>query len=149
MGRLCYANRVGSRYDFVRAPGSAVALEGFEYQPSWAWPPDAEPHVRELLAQSEWWKLKPKTSGEDIMRQVNGAHVLQLEGARRQVFVIRDTSAGARLVLRPPWKMTGVLKDVMTGASIGVLHYDGPLNERWELALPADAKLLLLSLWPS
>jgi hypothetical protein len=148
-GTLCYANRDGARYRFVRAPGSPLALEGFLYQPRFVWPAEAVPHVRELLMQSQWWTLEPKTRGEDVLREAHDVRVRELEGPRRLFFILRDAGPEARITLRPPWKMLGVLTDGMTGATIRTLQFDEEPFSRWELEVPAQSRLLLISLWAS
>jgi hypothetical protein len=148
-GVLCYANRVGAHYDFAPAPGSRVQLEGFEYQPGLAWPPGAEGHVRDLLTQSSWWNLDVNVNGGSMLRQFNGVRVMELEGPRRNVYVLRELQSGARLVFRPRSKMIGVLSDGMTGDTLATVHFDGEPLEQWRLDLPASSPLLLLSLWPS
>ncbi len=148
-GALCYANLVGMRYQFARAPGSAVQLEGFTYQPVMAWPPEAESHVRDLLSQSQWWTLKPKAGGGSMLRQFTSVRVMELEGPRRFVFILRDTRPDARLLFRPRSKLTGVLSDGMTGETLTTVQFDGQPLEQWALYLPPNAPLLILSLWPS
>jgi hypothetical protein len=148
-GVLCYANRVGAHYEFARAPGSRIQLEGFEYQPVWGWPAGAESHVRDLLGQSQWWTLHVKTKGGSILRQSDGVRVMELEGPRRNLFILRAAQQGAWLMLRPRSKMTGVLGDGLTGANLATVHFDGEPLEQWRLDLPAASPLLMLSLWPS
>jgi hypothetical protein len=146
-GALCYANRVGAHYEFARAPGSPVQREGFVYQPAWAWPPEAESHVRDLLKQSEWWTLKVQM-GYGILRQFNGVRVMELEGPRRNLFILREIRAGARLLFRPRSKMIGVLSNGMTGDTIATVHFDGEPLDQWQIDLP-DLPLVILSLWQS
>jgi hypothetical protein len=148
-GTLCYANRDGQRYRFTRAPGSQIQLEGFFYQPRAVWPAEAAPHIRQLLTQSQWWTLQPKSSGEDILRQANDVRVRELEGPRRLVFILRDAGSDAWIALRPPWKMTGVLVDGMTGETIRTLDFDGEPYSRWQLKLGVQSPILLVSLWAS
>jgi hypothetical protein len=145
-GTLCYANRAGARYEFVRAPGSSIQLKGFVYQKTRVWPHASLNHVRRLLEQAQWWTLRPKVDGQDILRQIVAVHAIELDGTRRVVFILRDADADAEIVLRPPARMTGVLTDAMTGVPVREMTYDGPPLERWEVPVPRG-ELFLLSLW--
>jgi hypothetical protein len=147
-GALCYANRVGTHYEFARAPGSAVHLEGFLYQKDWAWPQESLAHVRRLLMEAQWWTLKPRAGGEDILRQTDGVHAFELEGNGRMLFILRDAGGDARITLRPASRMTGVMSDATSGSVVRLVTYDGAPFERWEIPVPRGA-LYLLSLWES
>lgn len=143
-GRLCYANRDGARYRFELPGGSPAHLEGFTYQPEWAWPAGSEKHVRDVFTRAEWWTLKPRSSG--VLRYSRDVQVFEFEGPRRFLFVLRAPGPNAELMLRLPSRMTGVLTDAETGQSISTMSYDGAPFEPWSVRLPAGFKVLLLSL---
>ena len=144
-GSMCYANRDVAHYQFATPPGGQVVRQGYMYQPDWVWPAQAEPHVRALLGQWEWWNLKPKTQGDDVLRYVRDVHVLELEGLTRVVFVLRHPGADADIGLRLPRPTAGSLIDAMTGQTVSEVHFDGPPFERWDVKLPSEFPLLLLS----
>ena len=144
--RLCYANREGAQYRFVRPRGSAVHLEGFVYHPASAWPPGSEQHVRDVFMREGWWTLTLETSGTDVLRFTRDVHVYQYEGPRRFLFVLQATGPNAEMVLRLPSKMSGSLTDVETGQVVSSMSYDGPPFEPWTVKPPAPFKVLLLSL---
>jgi len=146
-GTLCYANRDGSRYRFARAPGSAIQLTGFQFAADSVWPAGSDAHVRDLLVQAGWPALTPRPSGESAVRLAQGLRVTELSGTDRLVFVIRDVRPGARMVLRLPSTMRGILADGMTGEIADRISYQGPPLELWPVAVPARSRLLLLLLW--
>ena len=145
-GRLCYANREGAEYRFVRPAGSAVHLDGFVYHPESAWPQGSETHVRDVFMRDAWWTLTLKTAGTDVLRFTRDVHVYQYEGAGRFLFVLQATGANPEMVLRLPTKMRGTLTDVETGQVVRALAYDGRPFEAWTITPPAPFKVLLLSL---
>ena len=146
-GALCYANRTGTHFDFVKAPGSPSTQEGFTYQPGAVWPAAALPHVRKLLTDAQWWTLEQKVQGEDIVRETHDVRVLELEGPRRLVLVLRGAGAEAYVALRPPWPMKGLMMDAVTGQTLRSLQFDGEPFSRWQFDLPAGDRLLLVWLW--
>jgi hypothetical protein len=148
-GALCYANRVGSTYQFVRPPGGALALSGFGYESGRAWPRDAEPFVRALFSEWEWWTLRPNMEPDNVLRASNDVRVLELEGPHRWVFVLRHPGPAASMAFRLPGHATGAIVDASTGRTLTQLQYDGEPFERWEVRLPTGFDVLLLSLTPA
>jgi hypothetical protein len=84
-----------------------------------------------------------------MLRQAAGVHVMELDGPRRFLFILRGTRSEARLLFRPRSKLTGVLSDGMTGQTVNAVHFDGEPLDQWRLDLPANSPLLMLALWPS
>jgi hypothetical protein len=143
-GALCYANRDGAGYQFVRAPGSAAHHQGFTAEPRLAWPAASTARVRDLFTRWEWWTMRPNTGGGSVLRENHAVRVMELEGARRHVFVLRQATPGARIALRLPWKATGALIDPMSGQTLRALEFsDEPLS-RWELDVPPGFDVLLM-----
>jgi hypothetical protein len=71
---------------------------------------------------------------------------MELEGPLRNVFILRESGPGARLVFRPRAKMIGVLSDGMTGETLAAVHFEGEPLEQWPIDLPAVSPLLILSM---
>jgi hypothetical protein len=145
-GALCYANRDGKGYRFVRAPGSAVAWAGFIFEPDRVWPAGSEPVVRDLLEQAEWWTLHVRSGEDAALRFARGARVTELHGPSRLVFVLRDVRPDAEIVVRVPSHVRGTLTDAMTRRVITELEYSGPSLAPWRIAVPSGSSLLILTL---
>lgn len=148
-GTLCYANRRGRGYLFVRAPGSTIAQAGFNYAPERAWPAGSEPAVRDVLARNEWWTLTVRSGGDSALRFARDLRVTELQGGGRLVFVLRDIRPGAEMVLRVPSRMRGRLLDAMTGRIVADVSYDGAPLEPWHISVPAGSNLMMLTLLAS
>lgn len=144
-GRLCYANLEGGRYRFARPRGSAVRLEGFAYQPDWAWPAGSEPHVRDAFARAGWSGLALDPD-PGVLRFARDVRVHQFAGPGRLLLVLQAPGPNAEIVLRLPTKMTGVLTDAASGQVVSTMSYDDPPFEAWSVRLPGGYKVLLLSL---
>ncbi|HET7697212.1 MAG TPA: hypothetical protein VFK57_15980 [Vicinamibacterales bacterium] len=145
-GALCYANRDGRRYRFVRAPGSAVAWSGFTFEPDRVWPPGSAPGVRDLLEQAQWWTLNVRSGGDAALRMAHGVRVTELHGPSRLVFILRDIRPDAEIVVRVPSGMRGTLTDASTRRRISEVSYAGPPLEPWRIAVPSGSSLLILTL---
>jgi hypothetical protein len=145
-GALCYANREGRGYHFVRAPGSDVAWAGFAYEPDRAWPADAVAGARDLLDRAEWWTLQARSGDGAALRLARGVRVTELHGPSRLVFILRDIKAGAGIILRVPAGMRGTLVDAVSRLAVADLAYTGAPLEPWPIAVPAGSSLLILTL---
>jgi hypothetical protein len=71
---------------------------------------------------------------------------MELEDARRRVFVLRQPTPGAHLVLRLPWKAAGALIDPATGQTLRLLEFNDEPLSRWELEVPSGFDVLLVFL---
>jgi hypothetical protein len=142
-GALCYANRATDHYQFARPAGPPIRHEGFAPQPEQTWPAAAEPHVRTLFTEWDWWHLKPRTAGDDLFRLRHDVRVWVLEApagscSAREVGGIRRHQLPA---------MTGLL--VMTsGQTLRKVEFNGAPIERWDVNLDPGLDVLLLPLWP-
>jgi hypothetical protein len=145
-GVLCYANLSGRAYQFVRAPGSAVAHAGFTFESDRAWPAGAEIAVRRMLADAQWWTLAVRTGEDSALRFARGVRVTELHGPSRLLFVLRDIKPGAEMILRVPAGVHGALLDGMTGRVLGELRYQGTPLEPWPISLPPAANFMILTL---
>jgi hypothetical protein len=148
-GALCYANRLGSSYQFVRAPGGLLSLSGFEYDASRVWPRETEAIVRALFSEWQWWTWRPNTDPDNVLRASHDVNVLELEGPRRWVFVLRHAGPDAGMAFRLPGHATGAIVDAATGQTLAHLEYDGEPFDRWDVRLPSGFDVLLLSLTPA
>jgi hypothetical protein len=143
VGAVCYANLAAGQYRFAPAPGPAT--QTYPLRRDAVWPAGAEPHVRRLYDDWEWWRL-PRGDTVSIVRQVIGAQSIKTGDDHRFIMVVRGIEPGARVLLRPAAPMVGVLMDPLTGATIAPLHHAGQSGERWEISLPAGFDLLVLAL---
>ena len=150
-GVLCYANRTddGAQYRFVRAPGSAARHEGFTVRSRFAWPATSVPHVRDLFTQWQWWTLQPRSGPGGVLREIHDVRVMEMEGERRLMLILRQASPGASIALRPRWKATGVLVDAATGRTLRTLEFNDEPLSRWELEIPLGFDVLLMFLQAS
>jgi hypothetical protein len=146
-GALCYANRDGAAYDFVRAPGRRD--RNYVLRRGAVWPASAETHVRAFFTQWSWWNLTPVPAGVDALRAVTDVHVSTLAGRDRFVFVLQDAGPSAALRFRLSGPMTGVIVDARTGLTVTSVNYDGPADGLWDLPLPRASDLMLLELQPA
>ena len=141
---VCYANRLGNEYAFVRAPGRE---DPPLHAPDAAWPTDAEPHVRALFDAWEWWDLTTRPASVVTVRSVQNVRAATFGTDERFLVVLRPGGAGASLMLRPQYEqMSGRLVDAQTGASVRDLAFAGPAGEAWTIDLPADHAFLILAL---
>jgi hypothetical protein len=147
-GALCYANRDGASYRFVRAPGSATRQQGFTQLTRFSWPAPVPAQLRDVLTQWNAWALRPKSSDVTVLRGIHGVRVTELEAPGRLVFILRQATPGARLVFRPRAKTTATLVDGATGATIRSLEFNDEPLSRWEIEIPSDREMLLLSMHP-
>ena len=143
-GAMCYANRVGQRYEFV--PVAAASAEIVRVRPDAVWPADAEPHVRRLYESWNWRSLRAGFDSLDVVRAAVDVSVLPLGSADRWILVLRDIRPGAILRLRPPGPVTWVLTDARTGRTIRSERYHGPPGDLWNLELPGGSDVLLLAM---
>jgi hypothetical protein len=145
-GALCYANRDGGGYRFAAAPGSASRHQGFTLLPRFAWPAGSSSKLRGVLDEWQWATLRPKSEDANVLREIHGVRVVELETQGRLVLILRQATPGARLAFRPRSNTTAVLVDGATGDTLRSLEFnDAPLS-RWEIDVPSEYELLLLSL---
>jgi hypothetical protein len=140
---ICYANRVGNAYRFVRAPGRETAPT---VNVPGAWPKAAEVHVRRVFDYWGWWDLSTSESNVTIIREVANARAMTVGDNNRFVSVVRPRRAGATIRLRPQGVMTGELVDAATGEILQALRFTGAPGELWTIEIPADRPSQILAL---
>ena len=143
-GALCYANRSGQGYQFVRTPRARDQV--VEPRPEGVWPPDLEPGVRQTLAAWEWWRLRPDQAGVPFLRATTGVRVTMLVGSGRVVLVLVDVQPGATLTFRPSGPLSATLVDPATSAVLATASFDGPAGDAWTVPVPAAASIQLMRL---
>jgi hypothetical protein len=143
-GGMCYANLKDHRYEFtpVRAPWAAPGKLRLDA----VWPAAAVPHVRRLYEAWNWQGLPVRSDSLDVLRAAVGVSVLSLGSDEEFILVLRNLREGARLRLRPPRPMSGVLVDATTGRTLSSEHYDGTPGDLWNLDLPVGSDILLLAM---
>jgi hypothetical protein len=144
-GVLCYANLTDGRYRFARAP--VPDGENYTLRRDLVWPAAAEPRVRKLFIEFQWWRLRLVGGNASVLRSSHGAErVWVYEGADRFLFVVLRPGPDAGLSLRLPQPMKGRIVDVEAGAPGQEVHFDGRHYEMWHVPLPAGPTVVVLAL---
>jgi hypothetical protein len=143
-GTLCYANRDGPRYDFVRAPGrpriGAPATQG------WTWPTAAEPFVRQLYDGWGWHRLAMRPEGLAILEEAREVRVAALGGDDQFVLVVGDIGDEAALKFRPKARaLRGAFVDPLSGRTVEATAFTGEPGALWDVVVPQGYQLLLLA----
>ncbi|MCC7010663.1 MAG: hypothetical protein IT184_17770 [Acidobacteria bacterium] len=141
VSNLCYANLVNGKYVFSHAPGRDRG-PGNPLEHT-AWPPAAEPRVREFYNRMSWWTLRAGLELAPMVRQVVGASVESLQGPSGTILVLQEIKSDAVVVLRPPGPYIATVVDPIGANGETVLSFDGPAFERWEIRVPAGDVMLV------
>jgi hypothetical protein len=141
---LYYANLENGRYAFVQM--HVPDGQRFRINRDNLWPAVAEPQVRRLFVEFEWWRLR-LTGDSPALRQALGVEDVSVyEGDGRYLFVIVRPRAGAELLLRLPERMRGRLVDVGADGPGQEVHFDGAPYEMWHVPVPAAGRVVVLAL---
>jgi hypothetical protein len=145
-GSLCYANLGVGKYDFV--PAYDVADTRFKYTPSRVWRKPAEATVRRVMTNLGWAALQPGERLHDSwVRQVtNIESVRTLEGPDRLLVTLIGTHDGARIVFRPPQKVSATFVDPDSGDETPAGTFNGAPGDAWSISVPSGRATLLLVL---
>jgi hypothetical protein len=144
-GALCYANRHGQEYTFVRL---LQRYTDFTLDANRVWPATAEDAVGRLLDEFKWWEMEVMPEGAGAMLRAafdaRGVYVLQSPNC---LFVyMARTAAGARLTLRLPAPMRGRFLDLDAGQVIERVRVEGGGTTPAVLVVPGPASHLVLVL---
>ena len=141
---ICYANRAGRGYVFVRAPGREGPPA---HDRDAAWPPAAEPHVRHIFDTWGWWDLARAPGTIQALRATTDLRAREFGTDERFLVVLRRTGPGAVVRLRPLTpRLVGRLYDAVTGETLTSLTFTGAAGELWDIPLPASSNLAVLAL---
>ena len=140
---LCYANRRGDDYTFVRAPGRD---SGPSRVPEATWPRAGESVVRRIYADWGWAAMVDAgPAAIEIWRANHNVRVAPYGNDDRFLMVLRPQGADAVLRFRPAASMTGEIVDVVTGTATP-LRFDGAPGDLWNVPLPPAANPLILTM---
>jgi hypothetical protein len=141
-GTICYANRRGTDYDFVVAPGRKVFPQSIDAA---AWPAAAEPHVRRAYLEGEWARLAQQHDGRvHALRSQHGVRVASFGDDRRFLLVLRRTTESAALHFRSAAPLAGTMIDASSGEHLAALTYDGSAEDLWTVPVPASRADLII-----
>lgn len=141
-GTLCYANRNGADYTFKRAPGREVVVT---HNDAAAWPPAAEPHVRQLFLDAGWPDLVTRpASALTIVRAAHDVRLASFGDDTRVLFVVRRTGSSPFLQIRSAQAMRGQMVDASTGQELSALTFDGSADDVWTVPVPQSTSDLVL-----
>ncbi len=143
-GVWCYANRRGSGYAFVRAPGRWNGIPVIDDEITW--PREAEETVRRFYREWQWWNLGHDAPSLPALESSRAVHVQALEGADRFLLVLREPRPDASLTFKLPGPMNGVLIDARTGQTLQALQYSGGAGQVWDVPIPSQPNLMLLAM---
>lgn len=142
---LCYANLTEGKYRFARAP--VQPGDTYKQRREWVWPPAAEPRVRKLFVEWQWWTLRLVGTATPVLRSShNVERVWVYEGAGRFLFVVQRPRPDASLMLRLPMPMQGRVADVESDEPGQHVQFDGPPHGLWQVPLPAGPNVVVLAL---
>jgi hypothetical protein len=146
-GAICYANARAAGYTFE--PVHSAAGRKFIYARERAWPSDAEAGVAEALASAGWWSAQhiPRSSVTSILRAADGVRAGPLfQGPDGAILLLRDSSPGAKVHLRPAGPVRGVFVSGTTGATLNTVEYPVMADDGWRVEVPPGHELLVLAL---
>jgi hypothetical protein len=136
-GALCYANRDGPGYLFVRAADPAGYA--FERRRTWVWDASFTPGIERILQHVDWRTMRlvaPGEPGAMLRYAENVSWTYGIENGRDLLLYVRQPRAGATLTLALPGSMTGALFDAETGEQIEALRIEARPQERAIVAIP-------------
>lgn len=143
--QYCYANLVGGRYVFTRAPGRDRGGDArLDHE---VWPRGTEPRVRAFYENMAWQTLRAGLDPDPMFRQVANAHAAFLQGASMTIVVVQEAEAGAAVVMRPSRPFEATLYDPIANEVRAVARFDGPPHDAWILPVP-PGEVFLLALRP-
>ena len=143
-GALCYANRVGSRYEFVRLQDVAAGVEGLRRDA--VWPTEAVSYVRKLYDAWAWQDMHSGSIPLTIVREAAHVSMESVGSDDRFILVLRNPQPGAVIRLRPAAPMDGVLVDALTGGLVRAVEYRGAAGDLMNIDLPQQSEMLLLAM---
>jgi hypothetical protein len=143
-GAICYANRHGTRYDFVAAPGRWLLPPRLRRE--WTWPKAAEARVRQQYDAWRWAELSFDPDVVAVLRQTVGADVSVVGRPERFILTFQNIEPGALVRIRPVAPMSGTFVDPESGAIVQPVHLDGPTEDLQTVSVPGDHRLLLLAM---
>jgi len=136
-GALCYANRDGPGYLFVRAADPAGYP--FERRRTWVWDASFTPGIERILQHVDWRTMRlvaPGEPGAMLSYAENVSWTYGIENGRDLLLYVRQPRVGATLTLALPGSMTGALFDAETGEQIEALRVAGRPSEQATVAIP-------------
>lgn len=132
---MCYANRNGDTYDFVRAPGRESEPGRM---PEALWPRGSEETVRRIYAASGWPAMADQPTRIVALRAQLGVRIAAFGTDEKFLLVLRQDAAGAVLRFRSTHELTGEIVDVVNGQVLSQPHFAGPADQLWELPVPVS-----------
>jgi hypothetical protein len=136
-GALCYANRDGAAYRFVRAADPAGYP--FERRRTWVWDAAFTPGIERVLEHVDWRTMRlvaPGEPGAMLRYTENVSWTYGIESGLGLLIYVRQPRGGAALTLALPGSMTGALFDAETGEQIEALRIEGHPPEQATVAIP-------------
>ena len=140
----CYANRSGRKYRFRPAP---EPVDQLRYDPSSVWPRGGETSVAGVLKQFDWWSMRP-VAPDAPGGLIAGAQGVRVEhvfaGDRQYIVILAGAQPDARLHVRAPRRVEGVMIDGETGVNLPFVAATGIGSRTQSLAMPSTAHALLV-----
>jgi hypothetical protein len=136
-GALCYANRDGPGYRFVRA--AYPAGSGFERRRTWVWDVSFTTGIDRILRHVDWPTMRLAAPGEPgaMLRYAeNVSWTYGIENGQDLLVYVRQPRGGATLTLALPGSMTGALFDAETGEQIEALRIEARPREQATVVIP-------------
>jgi hypothetical protein len=141
-GAVCYANRTGVTYSFVRAPGRRRPLT----PDGRVWPRSTETQVRTWYNERHWWPLLEHVGDLEALRAAINVRATTMGTAARFVITLERPAPDATLTFRLPGPTRGEFLDPATGASVGAVRFDGPADELFSTPVPTGHDVLILEM---
>ena len=141
---LCYANRRGVGYDFVRV--LPPAGYSFEQRRTWTWNPATAPGVERVLERLRWRDLRwirQSAPGAMVRAAYRVAWTYGLQSDEELLVYVAEPRRGASLTLWLPGTMTGSIVNPDTGDEIQPIRIETRPGDRVGLELPAGRAIVL------
>lgn len=140
-GAMCYANRQGDTYTFVRTPGRELA-PGAVTEP--VWPRAAEDTVRRVYLEHGWGRMADAPAQIIALRAQHGVRVAPYGNDEGFILVLRPEAPHPVLHFRSSAVLEGEITDATTGAVLERLAFTGPADALWEVPIPTGRDGLVL-----
>lgn len=144
LGTFCYANLANGLYTYA-VSSSSYDPGRFLFQRSW--PVGSEAFVQAAFNELDWQTLARAQFNPTVVRGVRQVErVWTWLGRDRLLIVLDVTGARPSITLRPDLPMTGQLLDVTGQRTVQKLDSQSAAGPDWEINLPPNTNILLLTL---
>lgn len=141
---MCYANRRGDDYTFVRAPGREAAPERLA---SGVWPAGSEAAVERVYRTVGWSRMLEAPTSIVALRAHHGLRFSAFGTDERFFLVLLPAAPDAVLRFRSSHALDGEIVDAMTGDVLSRPHFTGPATDLWDVPVPSgQAGVVLMTM---